>query len=318
MDDSHQHLHSNSISAERWGKFQIPETKTGFSAPRRAIGKVLGFLPGSGEAFTVLNPCARRWNQQSMNWTRLISVSAVLWSISGTGQEIPEGTLLPIQLRSGIKVGKIHSGERVSGKLMQPVRLHGAQDLPRGAVVSGRVVDAQELPSGAGSRIVLAFDRVRFDGKEIPISASLRALASMKAVFDAQLPTNLIDDYGSTVSDWNTVQVGGQGVYRGAGIVMSGPDVVGRASDTGLVTGRPTASPNSPCARDIAASKAEQSLWIFSTNACGTYGFEDLSIAHAGRSSPIGEIQLESRSRLDVRGGSGWLLTVLSAEPTLH
>ena len=69
----------------------------------------------------------------------------------------------------------------------------------------------------------------------------------------SDFPTNLIDDYGSTIHDWNTTQVGGQGVYRGGGIVVSGPDVVARASSVGEVFGKPIAAPKSPCLRDLPA-----------------------------------------------------------------
>jgi hypothetical protein len=55
----------------------------------------------------------------------------------------------------------------------------------------------------------------------------------------------------------------------------------------------------------------EQSLWIFSTTACGAYGFEDLTLANAGRTPPVGQIALESTKKaFSMRGGSGWLLVV--------
>ena len=233
-------------------------------------------------------------------------------AVPSVAQQIPDGTLLPVKLNNTIKAGKTRTGERVLGKLMQPVRLPDGRNLPVGTAIMGRVLEVRPASSGSGSRVVLVFENAQVDRRTIPISVSLRALASMTAVFDAQLPTNLIDDYGSTVSDWNTVQVGGQAVYRGAGIVMSGPEIVGRASDTGLVTAMPAPAKGSPCSRETAANQREQAFWVFSSNACGTYGFDDLTIEHAGRSRPIGQIALASRGNLDVRGGSGWLLTVVA------
>ena len=93
----------------------------------------------------------------------------------------------------------------------------------------------------------------------------------MQAVFDAQLPTNIINDFGSTIRDWNTVQVGGQAVHRGDGVVTEGAQAVGRATTVGEVFGEPKTWSWSPCARDR-ASNTVQSFWVFSTDACGVYG----------------------------------------------
>lgn len=45
----------------------------------------------------------------------------------------------------------------------------------------------------------------------------------------------------------------------------------------------------------------------------GVYGFVDLKIARAGRTQPVGQIELESRRNVHVEGGSDWLLRVESA-----
>jgi hypothetical protein len=107
--------------------------------------------------------------------------------------------------------------------------------------------------------------------------------------------------------------VGGDAVYRGDGKVIS-PDnrVVGSANVGGEVTAKLMAVPDRGCRGPIEGNDREQSLWVFSTSACGAYGFGDLKIAHAGRTDPVGEIVLEAPANVQVRGGSGLLLRVIA------
>ena len=239
------------------------------------------------------------------------SVVLILLSLYSVAQQLPDGTVLPVELGTAIRSGKITLGETVSAKLAQYVDVDGMH-LARGTRVSGRVLALGPGTNGAGQRVALAFDHIKIHGQEVPITTTLRALASTQEVFEAQLPTNAIDDYGTSIRDWNTTQIGGQTVYRGDGTVTHGLQVVGSASIVGEVFGKPTASPRSPCARDR-ASDTVQSFWVFSTDACGIYGFDNLKLAHAGRSEPVGQIVLESSGKLDIRPGSGLLLVVISS-----
>ncbi len=237
----------------------------------------------------------------------LILCSAILCS----AQDLPVGTILPVALSSQMRAQKAKPGDHISGKLAQDVTVDGTR-LPRGTQVLGRIVQAQPGSNGSPARLTLIFDTIRLRGRELPVTTSLRALASAQAVYEAQLPTNLIDDYGSSIADWNTLQVGGQLVYRGDGTVTQGLEVVGKANIAGEVWGEPKTWPWLACARDR-ASKTVQSFWVFSTDACGVYGFDGLKLMHAGRSEPAGQIVLESPGKLQIRSGSGWLLIVTAS-----
>lgn len=151
-------------------------------------------------------------------------------------------------------------------------------------------------------------DEIAIDHQTIPIHTDLRSIASMMEVEEAQLPTNDAGgDRGSSFTDWNTTQVGGdEAVYGLGGPVLSGDQVVGHSLVSGGVIAVPKTSPGSQCRG--AVSDMPQSFWIFSTSACGAYGFQDLAIAHAGRTAPVGEIVLTSPRRILIRSGSGLLL----------
>lgn len=122
-------------------------------------------------------------------------------------------------------------------------------------------------------------------------------------MFEAKLPTNTVDDYGSSTSDWNTVQIAGAGVHRGSGEVMQGGDVVGRTTDYGAVTAKLVAAPKRGCALN---GDREQALWLFSPWACGVYGYADTAIVR--NHEQHGGIELESPTTILIGGGSGWLL----------
>jgi hypothetical protein len=234
----------------------------------------------------------------------------LLSTLVAAGQTIPPGTILPVKLDSTLDARHAKPGQKITGRIMQDVPLPDRGIIPKRSRITGQVVSAR-AGSGSDSSLAVTFDRVIIKGKAIPVTTHLRALASMNEVFEAKLPTNSWDDYGTSPSDWNTVQVGGAGVYRGNGEVVSGDQVVGKSTDYGAVTAKLTAPRGSPCHSD----DREQALWVFSPWACGTYGFSDLKIAQAGRPDPVGQIELVSARNVHIDGGSGWLLRVEPPSP---
>jgi hypothetical protein len=222
-------------------------------------------------------------------------------------QQIPPGTALPVMLRSTLDSRHSKPGQMVKGQIKQDIRLPDGMIIRAGARVTGHVVSATPAAKGSPSRLAVKFDRISMKGRQFTMVTHLRALASMMEVFDAKLPTNSIDDYGTTFSDWTTTQVGGAGAFRGSGNVIADGAIVGRTTDYGAVTAKLIPAPARGCDSD---GEQEQALWVFSPSVCGVYGFADLKIAHWGRTTPLGEIAFQSSRNVHIRGGSGWLLQV--------
>ncbi|MGA3316048.1 MAG: hypothetical protein ABSC64_06365 [Candidatus Korobacteraceae bacterium] len=251
-----------------------------------------------------------------MRGPKVLAAGLLLVASALMAQEIPAGTVIPVMLRTTLDARKARVGQKIEAQVMQDIPLSSQTRIRAGAKLVGHVVEvtrpsaASGLPGSRGSRIAVSFDRLMIGGTAIPVTMSLRSLASMMEVFEAQLPTNAIDDYGTTPADWVTVQIGGDVVYRGNGTVMTDGQVVGKSTIGGEVTAKLIASRDGACHGAAAANDREQALWLFSPSACGAYGFAELKIVHAGRHDPVGQIILASDKNVHVPGGSGLLLRV--------
>lgn len=259
---------------------------------------------------------ASTWPEENMKRLPLAFVLAIaivsVLRINTCPQQIPAGTVLPVMSNTTVYAGKSKPGDKVSARLMQDVVLPSGRKIRRGAKLEGKIVQASQ-PS-VGAAVAIRFDRLISDGKQIPVTVSLRALASLHDVFEAQLPTGTFDDYGTSISDWTTVQVGGAAVYLGDETVRDGMEIVGKAPGHGIVTAKLVPAPKLGCKAITDESQSEQSLWVFSPWACGTYGLDELKIAHHGITSPVGTIELTAPAPFRVKGGSGWLLRVVADE----
>jgi hypothetical protein len=197
---------------------------------------------------------------------------------------------------------------------MQDVPLPGGSRIRAGAKVVGQVVAVKPASNGAGGEISLRFDMLLAGSQRMPIITNLRALATMMDVSQAQLPESG-PDRGTSENAWTTDLIGGEVNYRGGGIVAHGSDIVGRSSAGGVLA-RVSSRPGMACRGEVDGNDRPQALWVFSSDACGLYGFPGVTLTHAGRTDPIGTITLVSNQRnVRIRAGSGLLLRVQKRAP---
>jgi len=213
-------------------------------------------------------------------------------------------------LNNSLSSRKSQPGDAISGRIMQDVPLQSGSAIHSGTRVTGRVLSVAQAANGASAQISFQFDAIQLKHSAIPVTTNLRALASFLELDDAQMPL-YGGDRGTPSTAYTTVQVGGdEVVYRGGGPVARGDTVVGKPVYGGvLVTVNST--PGGPCRGAIEGNNQPQALWLFSSDACGVYGYAGVSISHAGRSKPVGQIVLSASNReINIRGGSGMLLRV--------
>jgi len=225
---------------------------------------------------------------------------------------LPVGTALPVVLNSTLDAKKDKPGQKIEGRLMQDIPLSAGEKIKAGAHVIGHIVEVRR--AGGGYRMVVKFDQLQERGTTIPLNVSARAIASSQSVYEAEVPIDASSNCETSVQ-WVMRQVGGEIVRRGLGIIESGDGVVGRYD--GEAWGKLTSASEGDCtAAD--GNGIEQALWVFSTSACGLYGFEGVKLVHDGRTDPVGQIILESGKNIHVGGGSGWFLLVNVAAPAAH
>jgi hypothetical protein len=241
-------------------------------------------------------------------WFWIVPLSLSLLPAAHSQAPLPPGTILPISLDQPLDTRKVRSGQQIRGHIMQDIP--GSPVRRRDHIV-GHVISVTVSASGP-AELALRFDTIEQHGKKIPLGASLRALASWSDVEEANIPEESMDR-GITPETATTTQIGGEQVYRGGGPVASGIEAVGIPGPYGAIA-RPRPNRKLGCGGDADGSPP-QAFWVFSTDACGVYGFPGLQIAHAGRSSPVGTILLKSDSgRIDLPSGTGLLLRTRQAQ----
>jgi hypothetical protein len=236
---------------------------------------------------------------------------------SGT-MAIPGGTILPVSLNSTISSARCKPGQVITGKIMQDVPLSSGATIRAGSKVTGHIVNVIPATSGTEARVSFQFDKLVFSNQTVSVLTNLRAIAGFMEVRAAQTPPTAPGE-GDNFYALTTVQVGGDVVYGVGGPVTTAENsnqVVGKAGANGVL-GQVRAREGRKCRGAIEGNDSPQALWVFSSNACGAYGLEHISIAHAGRTDPTGVIVLTSDSgKLRIPGGAGMLLRVTAKPQT--
>jgi hypothetical protein len=227
---------------------------------------------------------------------------------------IPPGTILPVILRSSISPEHASQGQTVRGEIAQDVPLPDGSKIRKGSKIEGQIVDVASAGTGNGAKISIRFDKVHTNGQVIPMKTDLRALAGFMEVREAAEPTMGMGE--GDVYNWaTTTQIGGDSVFGVGGPVASAHntnETVGKSLMSGGVLVEVSPNESGKCRGAIDGDNRPQALWVFSSDACGTYGLSKVSITDHGRTDPIGIFTLDLQSRkTKLQSGDGMLLRVI-------
>jgi hypothetical protein len=233
---------------------------------------------------------------------------------AGRAITLPEQTAIPVGFTHTINAAKAKAGDAVQARTMQVVLLPDGSQLAKGTLVTGHIVDARpfkfdETPYAAqqASYLAIQFDRVVDHGVPTPIVASVRALANTLDAQEALTPHGIDEtDHPGTMT-----MVGGAHYSPVGKRVTDGveDDIVGYNKKQGvfahLLPG------GSWDGMHCEGTQTEQSVAIFSPDACGLYGFTSVRLSE---NVGDGTFRLASTHHtVTLYAGSAALLQVQSA-----
>ena len=220
---------------------------------------------------------------------------------AGRATTLPAETAIPVMFTHTIDAKKAKAGDVVTAKTMQVVLLPNGEQLPKGTRVTGHVVEARpfkfdETPYAVQqpSYLSVQLDHVA----DTSVTTSVRAMATYLAVQQALMPQG-IDESDSLGT---MVLIGGAHYSPIAKRVTDGPDDDTVAYNKGQGIFAHLLAGGVGCD----GTQTEQSVAIFSPDACGLYGFVGDHLT-----ARDGAFRLESAHRtVSIHAGSAALLQV--------
>ena len=222
---------------------------------------------------------------------------------------LPVGTIIPVKLDKTLSRNELQAGLTIAAQVTQDVPLPDREKIRSKSRASGTIVSVTQAGGDAGVQVSLRFNQIEDHGEIIPITASLRALASFDAVQSALTPVN--NSTGAFSSWANTVLIGGDVRYGDGGEVLDRQKrKVGKGVTGGVLL---HVQSGNGCEGPVNGDDRLQALWVFSSDACGVYGIPGVQITHDGNTSPIGIITLSfEKSGTKIDGSAGMLLRIVS------
>src|SRR3984885_6237037 len=240
-----------------------------------------------------------------------VAACAAAATVPAQSQALPQSTAIPVRFEHYVDTKKAKAGDAVTAKTIQVVVLPDGRSIAKGSVVVGHVVtveafhfDQTPYTHQQPSMLSIHFDKLQTGDASIPVNLSVRAIASTIDSEEASRP-HYLDE---TDSVGTITLIGGAEFTPFDKLIQSGDgDAIGYNRKNGVFA-RLIASGH------CGGSDAEQSVAIYSPDACGTYGFAGDYLANSGQDG-TGTFTLAVRGRsVKLYAGSTALLQVNEAK----
>lgn len=195
-------------------------------------------------------------------------------------QVLPPSTAVPVRFERSIDAKKAKVGDAVTASTIQVIVLPDGKTIAKGTVLVGHVAAVQSFQFDSTpyvhqkpSILSIHFDKLQTGDAAIPVTLSVRAIASTITSDEAARPHYLDEtDRVGTIT-----LIGGTQFTRFDKTIQSDDgDAIGYHRKNGVFA-RLIASGH------CGGTDTEQSIAIFSPNACGVYGFDRDYLADNGQ-----------------------------------
>jgi len=191
-------------------------------------------------------------------------------TIPAQSQVLPQSTAIPVRFEKSIDTKKAKAGDPVKAKTMQVIILPNGKSIAEGSTLNGHVValesfhfDETPYVHQKPSTLSIHFDTLQNGDTTVPVNLSVRAIANVIDSSEAAHP-QMRDD---TDHVGMMILIGGTSFSPLDKMIQSGDgDAIGYNRKNGIFA-RLISSGN------CSGTDTEQSVAIFSPDACGAYGF---------------------------------------------
>ncbi len=249
----------------------------------------------------------------------LLALGCFAITYPSQAETIPPSTAIPVIFTQTLEAGTTRPGATVVARTTEAVYLPQGQVLPTGTTLIGHVVESARFHFDPApyavqtpSALAVRFDEIAEGGSRIPVILEVRAISGPVAAHEA----SILHYRDETDTTGTRILIGGSefSPLESAVLAPDG-DIAGYSRAQGvfarLLTGDYFAGDSM---LHCEGTNTEQSVGIFSANACGVYGLDEVSMPENGNHGN-GAFVLESRhDTVKLYAGSAALLQVTGAE----
>jgi hypothetical protein len=248
-----------------------------------------------------------------------LALYATAATVPALSQSLPQSTAIPVRFDHSVDAKKAKAGDTVTAKTMQAIVLPGGLTIDKGTAIVGHVVAAEAFQFDPApyahqkaSLISIHFDKLQQGTTAIPVNLSVRAIANTIDSREAGRPHYLDEtDRVGTIT-----LIGGTEFTPFDKMIQSDDgDAIGYNRKNGVFARLASSGySGSGASFHCEGTDSEQSVAIYSPNACGVYGFAGDYLAGSGQDGS-GTFTLAVRGRSEkLYAGSTALLQVNAAK----